>query len=1077
MSDRFSVISIEQLFSIIQKDYKKGYIFGIPKELFFIPNKADKFRMNRFGKLLETPIGVAAGPHSQMTQNIISAWLCGARYIELKTIQTLDELNVSKPCIDIQDEGYNCEWSQELKIHESFEQYLDAWIIIHILKHQFGWDKTEAGVIFNMSVGYNMEGILHENVQWFFNKMKNSKDEKDEKIFLLSLLYPEVLTLNIPDCISNNITLSTMHGCPPEEIEKIGLYLIENKKLHTTIKLNPTLIGSEKLRTILNKKSGFQTIVPDEAFAHDLKYPDALKLIRSLQKAAQKNKVFFGLKLTNTLEAENHKNIFPPNEKMMYMSGRALHPISINLADILQKEFKGTLDISFSAGADCFNLADILSSGLKPVTVCSDILKPGGYGRLSQYLDILRQANIEMDNSENTLLFLSNYASQTIDNEAYKRDPFFTPSIKTKRKLNQFDCIQAPCVETCPTNQDIPEYMYYTAKGDFQKAYEVIMRTNPFPNVLGMVCDHLCQTKCTRTNYDEALLIRDIKRFVADQENNEQYLIPQAKNNQKVAIIGAGPSGLACAYFLVLAGFEINVFETKSIAGGMISDAIPAFRLTDTAIKKDIERIQKLGVNIHYNFPIDSNKFNELQKENDYVFIAIGAQKAKKLEIENADAAGILDPLKFLSDIRRGIQTTLGKNILVIGGGNTAMDVARTAQRIIGSGGKVTVVYRRTIHEMPADKEELKDLIKEGITVIELTAPEKIILENNTVKALQCSKMELGPKDSSGRAKPIKIKDSTYDIPCDTVIPALGQNISLDFIDLSPINAEEQNYETILKNVFIGGDAMRGGATVIKAVADGRKIADKIIHISNNKNNLHTFITDKNISMLEHMTNRSKRVHRATIDKNIPDLQQGFNLMVETISKEEAIKEASRCLFCDDVCNICVTVCPNRANYSYEIQPLSGKIYKAVKNNDNTSSIIEHDSFSFSQKYQVLNISDFCNECGNCTTFCPSSGQPFADKPKFHLTLHSFKQAKNGYFLNKLKGPKSLLYKQNNLVSSIIRENDHFIFRNYSVQAIVEGKTFKVTSVKFLGNDIKEQIFDIIPEMCMLYDAADNLYA
>jgi len=319
MTDKFSIIPLKTLLKIVldQIDTKKQF-FGIPDEVFFKPDKSDPFKLKRYGQTLETPIGVAAGPHSQMTQNIIASWLCGTRYIELKTIQTLDELEVAKPCIDMQDEGYNCEWSQELKIEESFEQYLNAWIVIHLLKHKFGWDAKESGVIFNMSVGYDMQGILKDNVQWFFKKMQDCSVEKEAKLEEIIELYPDIAEVKIPNCISDNITLSTMHGCPPEEIEKIGHYLIEEKKLHTTIKLNPTLLGKEKLHEILNN-SGFKTQVPDEAFDHDLKYPDAVKIIQNLQKAAINNNVHFGLKLTNTLESLNHKTVFPEKIHSPYL--------------------------------------------------------------------------------------------------------------------------------------------------------------------------------------------------------------------------------------------------------------------------------------------------------------------------------------------------------------------------------------------------------------------------------------------------------------------------------------------------------------------------------------------------------------------------------------------------------------------------------------------------------------------------------------------------------------------------------------------------------------------------------------
>ena len=184
MTDQFTTIPLRQMLEILLSQYDKtGLIFGIPSQLFFRPRPDDPFRCWRYGQLLETPVGVAAGPHTQLTQNIVAAWLTGARFIELKTIQTLDELQVSKPCIDMQDEGYNCEWSQELKIHQSFDQYLNAWIILHILKHKFGWGNSgEPGFIFNMSVGYNLEGILKENVQWFFNKMEDASAEDRKSV-------------------------------------------------------------------------------------------------------------------------------------------------------------------------------------------------------------------------------------------------------------------------------------------------------------------------------------------------------------------------------------------------------------------------------------------------------------------------------------------------------------------------------------------------------------------------------------------------------------------------------------------------------------------------------------------------------------------------------------------------------------------------------------------------------------------------------------------------------------------------------------------------------------------------------
>ena len=563
MPAKFCPVPLSQLLRLIfhELDSEAG-VFGIPQELFFIPRDNEALRTEIFGHKLQSPVGVAAGPHTQLAQNIVAAWLMGSRYIELKTVQTLDEIEVPKPCIDMQDEGYNCEWSQELTIKESFNEYLNAWIIIHILNHRFGWG-NDPGTVFNMSAGYNLQGIMNDNVQWFLDKMRNCNDELSGKMEEIIDLYPAVTGVKIPSTISDNITLSTMHGCPAYEIEDIARYLLEKRKLHTLVKLNPTLLGPQLLRGILNDKLGFKTIVPDEAFEHDLKYPDAVRIIKSLQKTAAENELQFGLKLTNTLESLNNKSVFGSDVTMMYMSGRALHPVSVNLAKKLQEEFSGDLLLSFSAGADAFNISGLISCGFRTVTVCSDLLKPGGYMRLNQYFEELNKSlqskgaddiddyiirlSGQKNLTEAALSNLSRYSDVVLSNKEYRREYIKPPDIKTDRTLGYFDCISAPCRDMCATNQDIPDYLRFTAARQFDKAYEVILRTNPFPSVTGMVCDHLCQGKCTRINYDDPLQIREVKRFISVQD--EVRLTPAADNGIRAAVIGAGPSGL---YFCVL---------------------------------------------------------------------------------------------------------------------------------------------------------------------------------------------------------------------------------------------------------------------------------------------------------------------------------------------------------------------------------------------------------------------------------------------------------------------------------------------------------------------------------------------
>ncbi|OFX85389.1 MAG: putative selenate reductase subunit YgfK [Bacteroidetes bacterium GWF2_33_16] len=1087
MSDKFSPIKIKQLLQLILNELESNQsIFGIPQELFFKPAKENPLKTEQFGQIIDTPIGVAAGPHSQMAQNIIGAWLMGARYIELKTIQTLDELDVSKPCIDIQDEGYNCEWSQELKIKESFNEYLNAWIIIHILNHKLNLGKTP-GTIFNMSVGYNLEGILKENVQWFFSKMENCSAELKEKIQEIKGVYPEIDSIQIATQISDNITLSTMHGCPANEIESIASYLLSEKKLHTYVKLNPTLLGPEKLRKILNKTSKFKTEVPDIAFEHDLKYPDAINIIKSLKKKALENDREFGLKLTNTLESINNKNIFDDSVDMMYMSGRALHPISVNVANKLQLEFNGELQLSFSAGADAFNVSDILSCGFKTITVCSDILKPGGYMRMNQYFDEL-SSNFELKKAKNITEFiqststkkstnpslenLSNYAEKVLVFKRYKREHIQEPSIKTDRNLGYFDCISAPCRDTCATNQDIPDYLYYTSKNQFDKAYEVILRTNPFPSITGMVCDHLCQNKCSRINYDKSLLIREVKRFISEQ--TEVKLAPKAKNGVKVAIIGAGPSGLSCAYYLALAGFSVEVFESKSKAGGMVQYAIPGFRLTDNAIERDFKRVIDLGVNIHYNQKVDKEQFELLKSEYKYVFIGAGAQLSALFQLEGIESKGVLDSLDFLFNTKAGKNTGIGNNVVIIGGGNTAMDAARTAFRLVGNDGKVTIVYRRTINEMPADQGEIKAVMEEGMEIIELTAPEKVISENGSVKALLCSRMELGEKDASGRRKPVKINGSEFEISCDTIIHAIGQNLDIDFAQTDLLKADLVNYKTQLDNVFIGGDALRGAATAIKAIGDGRKAAEQIMKKASIDFSISKPANGKNHTKKELILKRAFRMYPPELNELDSKDRRNFKLISETLDKNSIVKEADRCLHCDEICNICTTVCPNFANYSYEIEPVKIQLQKTISDIKGQITFENDGFFEINQKYQILNIANFCNECGNCNTFCPTNSAPYKEKPKFWLTKESFDTADEGYYVSKKENHKSLYFKSNGQIASVSENTDDLVYNSVNATALLSKKDMQIQKIEFL-NGSREFCHRQAVEMIILLKAAENL--
>ncbi|NNL20787.1 MAG: putative selenate reductase subunit YgfK [Ignavibacteriaceae bacterium] len=1078
MSDTFYRIPLERLLSWILQEEKEGMIFGIYKENLFTTNKNDPFRIRRYGQLLETPIGVAAGPHTQLAHNIVASWLCGARYIELKTVQTLDNIEVTKPCIDMEDEGYNCEWSQELRIQDSFDEYLNAWILIHLLKHKFGWDLDESGFIFNLSVGYDVNGILNENVQWFFNKMNDCKDELDKKIEILKKFYPSISEIKIPSKLSDNITLSTMHGCPSDEIEKIGKYLIEERNLHTAIKLNPTLLGSDELQAILNEKLGYEITVPEEAFEHDLKYPEAIEMINSLNKTSAKNGVEFGLKLTNTLESLNSTHWLPKDEKMVYTSGRALHPLTVNLAKKLQTDFDGKLDISFSAGVDTFNVADTLACNLKPITVCSDLLKPGGYLRLPQYFDELKKhfkevcansidefisnrSNSKKNINESGLNNLNNYADSVLENKYYHKSNFPFENIKTDRELTAYDCIHAPCIEACAVDQNVPEYMYQVSNGNLQKAYEAVTEDNPQPNITGNVCDHLCQPKCTRINYDKPLLIRGIKRYISENAGIKTKSNGKKKNGLKAAVIGGGPSGLSCAYFLSLEGFDVNVFESKSFAGGMASGSIPKFRLSDDQIKSDIDLIESVGAKIHYNQNVDEKIYHQLKKENDVVYIAVGAKKSKKLKIEGEDLPGVYDQLSFLFKVRSGEKFKLGNDVAIIGGGLSAVDAARTANRIVN--GKVTMIYRRTKKEMPVGADEIKALLEEGVKLIQLATPVSILKDDKDQLELNCIKMKLGKQDKSGRRRPVPIKNSNFQLKFDSIITAIGQDIFLDFLPNEKLKINSTTFETQFKNVFAGGDVVRGADSLINAIGDGRSAALKIIEKS--KIDFHKK-TESGIKLTLADFQKKQAYRKFGIELPETELtnRKSFELVNPVLTDEQARKEAERCIYCDDICNICVGVCPNFANFAFESEKMSIPIYKiSTSGSGKKSEVI--DRFVAQQTNQILNVADFCNECGNCVTFCPTNGSPFEIKPRFYLTEESFNKEDFGYLISQ----NQIKYKSKLGVEFLSLNKNLLIYENDIVIVNFDKNNFDLIDLKFKSEYLNEIVLKKAAEMYYLF--------
>ena len=987
-----------QLRRVLAEYESKRSIFDIPAALFYTP--ARSLGVPRlFGKPLATPVGPSAGPHTQLSQNIVASWLAGGRFIELKTVQARDDLVIPRPCIDMTDEGYNVEWSQELTLDQSAHEYVVAWALVHVLSRVLGWGGPDA--IFDMSVGYDLAGIRHPRMTQFMDTLADASEPLAEVRAVLRRDFPRLGDVDLPSAIVNSVTLSTMHGCPPDEIERIARYCLEERGLHTVVKLNPTLLGPEAVRAILRDDLGFREIdVADETFAHDLQYGRAVELIASLGRVAAARGLTFGVKLSNTLAVRNHAGRLPGGE--MYLSGRALYPVTMRLYDRLLHEFDGRLHVSFSAGADAANVADILACGALPVTGCTDLLKPGGVARMGQWIEAVesamraRGAQTLAEFSRDRLSSVRAAADAAVRHPRYRKGAFPHGLPKVASPLGLWDCVVAPCVEACAVEQDVPEYAWHLAQGDCDSALETILARNPLPGVTGYVCTRLCQTRCTRNDYEESVAIRALKRHAEEHGRADGLSARRAPVGRTVAVVGSGPSGLSAAASLALCGVAVTVFEARDVAGGMLR-VVPPFRLPSSIIDRDIARIVALGVEIRLNEPVAGPPEDLLRRGFDAVYLAIGFQRDAPLRVPGAEGPGVIPALELLDRSRRGERVDVGRQVVVVGGGDTAMDAVRTARRFAGR--PATLLYRRTRHEMPAAPEEIDGALEEGNLLEELVSPVEILRADGRVTGVRCVRNTLGDPDPDGRRSPVPVAGTEFVVPADTVIVAVGQLPELAFLDGSRVSRHRGGGVAVddatrcagPEGVFAGGDVVVEPGSIISACADGRAAAESICrHLGVGfveRPWRRPELSDADIVAL-------KKTRARRLDPRRPvmlpaDRRGDFSLIEATLAPEAAREEARRCVQCTTFCDKCVEVCPNRANYTFTIRPVRWRLPVLDVANGRVE-VVGHEVFAVSQSRQIVHVDDFCNECDDCQTFCVHHGRPYADKPRLFLDASAF---------------------------------------------------------------------------------------
>jgi putative selenate reductase len=548
--------------------------------------------------------------------------------------------------------------------------------------------------------------------------------------------------------------------------------------------------------------------------------------------------------------------------------------------------------------------------------------------------------------------------------------------------------------------------MRLVREGRLAEAVSVTRGDNPIPAILGHVCDHLCEHTCIRTHYDQPLAIREMKRFIMAQEiEPEPPERERTETAHRVAVVGAGPAGISAAAELAAAGCSVVVFEQYPYAGGMVGGAIPTYRLPQAKIDQDMAILDRLGVEVRYGVEVGKDLTLEELRAGGFesVVVAVGAQLAKRLGLEGEDAEGILDGIAFLRSVREGDPIAIGGRVAVIGAGDTAMDCARSAWRL---GAEVSVVYRRTIDQMPADREEVRALLEEGIEVVELATPVALHVEDGHLAGLVCRKNEYrGDRDPAGRKIPHEVEGSEFELPFDTMLLAISQHSVLDFFgEDAPrltgggyLETDAVTLETSVPGVYAGGDVGRfGPASIVKAAGDGKRMAAAILdRIDREAEPAHELPADR----VDLLRRRAHREFRIPVRETPLEERRSFDETIHTYTLEEAQAEASRCLDCDQICSICVGVCPNLAILTYASEPRNVQV-PVVDVDGDTVEVISSAPYRVDQKLQVAVLTDFCNECGNCATFCPTAGLPYVDKPRLYLNEADFAaQSDNAFML------------------------------------------------------------------------------
>lgn len=916
MSDMQRPLPFEKLMALLLEEYgATGSVFGIDK--FYHAGRA---RLPIFGMRIENPVGPAAGPNTQMAQGIIAAYLSGARFIELKTVYP-ENRDSNKPYVFTDGLTLNCDGKGGLPIDEAFGEYVKAWYAIKLLSTSFELGVPE-GFVFQMSVGGNSDDLKSEKMNSFIEGLKSAEytpvwrecenwarahmDEFDG----IDNTYISDISANI----SSSVTFVPDPELSAEEIEECGKYLIEEKRLNTFIRLSPELLGYYSVRGTLDI-NGYENIEIDkDYFDSFVSYEDLKPVLLRLQSAADSIRRDFGVKVCGGLKVSDCGD---EKVKGGFLTGRTLFPIAFSLAEKIANDFGGGLRICFAGGVDSFTAVKLFNAGIWPITAVSEFIRPGGLLKLKHIAESVSKC----DYAQFSGILTSDLPD--IEKELYSGGKYKNVVSGSVKKIEgpipQVNCFKAQCKAACPLGQDIPYITRLIKNEKSLEALRVIFERNPLPFTTETLCPHPCMDSCSRRFYECPIHINK-ENYKAAKNACFDFLDEtelRSRAGEPIAVVGCGPSGLATACFLARQGANVTIFDKAQRPGGAVVKYIPKFRIDDSDIEWDTTLIQALGIDMELETEITSLK--ELREKGfEKIVLAIGAGSQKPLKFAFGKSVPALELLEKFRNGSETLEEEIMGNVVVIGGGHSAVAVARCIKRL-SAVDRVTVVYDRSESEMTASPDEIAAMKHEGIFVAPNLIPSGIRGGN-----LFCHKSELGEPDEKTGIRPVVDTGEKEKLAADIAINATGEECDSPLLD-------EMDSATYL----VGNANFNRTEIISEVIADAQKLTKKMAHCH--------------------------------FDKYLPDNEAGDTDFLEKRGKLcgdcSKCTEGERCLECETVCGFCAESCPSRANMLITLSDGSRQIVHIDEFCDSCGACADccpYDGKPYKEKFTLfLNEEDF----------------------------------------------------------------------------------------------------------------------